>query len=422
MRLKRLLALLTVFVLLAAIAEAGTWYVYTPNGKTLNLRSPVNNAVIGNIPYGTLLETDDQLSTETAAFVTWGGKSGFVKWQFLVKDPPAPKNGQKTAAQPRPVTTPAPQALLPVDGEGAVTIQALGAYLEYYGSKTKAGQYSAIAYDTPVKLKVTADVGKNQKIDYWVIDGVRYDFKSHVPTSFTLDKAADNMIIEAVVKGAVSQTLISPEAIQQIRTGEQLLVKTIHAKLCHVRADLKGAGGWIKSFDFTNDYINRATKKAELGGQVTVDVKAVIPKGKKIAYWKFDDTRLDFDKNVTEMLVHTLNGSKTYEPVFGTTATNPPTREQPPATQYYTVTCHGCTFTGGGYTNATSGTVPAGTQIKATKSYSGEVGFWRVNGSDLGKKATPKVGMGSEFHYTRTTSISRTINKNTVIECLMIIN
>ena len=111
MKLSRLLALLLVFVLLAAGAQASTWYVYTSNGKTLNLRSPVNNAVIGNIPYGTQLEVDDLLSNQTAAYVNWAGKAGFVKWNFLVKDPPPSANGTKPAPMPnlepsRPKATP----------------------------------------------------------------------------------------------------------------------------------------------------------------------------------------------------------------------------------------------------------------------------------------------------------------------------
>ena len=126
------------------------------------------------------------------------------------------------------------------------------------------------------------------------------------------------------------------------------MINTIHAKLAHVRDDLKGAGGWMTTFNFTDDYMNKATKRIETGGRVTVRVKASIPKGKKISYWKFDDVKIDFDKNVTEMIVYNLNVSKTYEPVFGKskTTTNPPERDPEP--QYYAVECVDCTFSGGG--------------------------------------------------------------------------
>ena len=65
--------------------QAETWYVYTKNGKTLNLRDEYTNKVIGNIPYGTALEPDPGKSTEKAAYVTYKGISGFVKWEFLQK-------------------------------------------------------------------------------------------------------------------------------------------------------------------------------------------------------------------------------------------------------------------------------------------------------------------------------------------------
>ena len=431
MKLKRSLLVALSLLLLAVVvtAQADTWYVYTANGKSLNLRSPVNNAVIGNIPYGTKLETDDHYSTETAAFVTWGGKSGYVKWNFLVKDPPPSKNGKAPAATatPRPAGNAKPQTaeMLPTSGDGAITVQAFGAYIEYTGSKnTDKGKYSAISFDKSTKLNVTADLPAGKSIDYWVIDGVRYDFLPRVPTSFTLDNITDSVIVEAVAKSQSNETQLSPEIIQEIRTGETLIVNTIHARLCHIRANDTGAGGWLKTFNFTDDYTNRATKKIETGGQVTVRVKAQIPKDKKIAYWKFNDLHIDFNKTVSEMIVRTLYVSKTYEPVFGkvTKKTTTTTKEDP---QYYTVTCINCTFSGGGYTNAKSGEVLAGTEITVTnRTGSTEVASWRVNGSEVtraiqqivdGKKTPVRIPVTAN-------SIRRTINKNTKIECYGVIN
>ena len=416
--MKRILSILLIAVLalLSVSAQASTWYVATANKKTASLRDPATNAVVRNIPYGTALEVDDQRSNETSAYVTWGGKSGFVRRDQLSETPPA----DSAAAISDPNAAGQTQTMLPTAGSGAVTIQAIGAYLEYNSGKDK-GKYSAISYDTPVKLRVTANVPKGRSIDYWVIDGVRYDFKSKVPTSFTIDKAADNMIVEPVLKGGTSLTLLSLDAIRQTRTGLKLIVDTIHAKLAHVRDDLKGAGGWLTEFDFTDDYQNRATKKTEEGGQVTVRVRASVPKGKTISYWKFDDVRLDFDKNVTEMVVHTLNVSKTYEPVFGSTKKTE--RDEPPAEDvYYNVTCIKCRFSGGGYSGATSGKVKAGTRITVTADCSGS--GWKVNGSDVmevhnrivdGKKTPVK-------EYSTRASITREINKNTTIEALPPIN
>ena len=109
---RRAIALLLLLALLPLSgASAKTWYVYTENGLTLNLRSEVNNAVIEHIPYGTALVPDEDKSTELAAYVTYNGKSGYVRWTFLVDSPPPPKKKGAAAATPTLSPTPAPAAL-----------------------------------------------------------------------------------------------------------------------------------------------------------------------------------------------------------------------------------------------------------------------------------------------------------------------
>ena len=381
MKLKCLLICLMALLAVQLSAQADTYYVNTKNGKSLNLRSERNNAVIGNIPNGTMLETDDARSTENAAYVTYGGKSGFVKWGFLSKEPPAGMaSGRPT---PIPLPTAAPQTgLLPAGGEGDVTIQVYGAYIQYSGQNDK---YSSISYNTPVKVKVTADLPRGKTLAYWVIDGVRYDFKSKLPDSFVLSNAQDSMIIEAVPKGGVSQTAYTKEAIQQMRTGLPLIVSATHySRLCHVKADLKGAGGWIEEFDFTADYVNRATRRHETGGQVTVRVKATPPSGKKVTAWKFDDTELDFSTNVTEFVVHALNVSKHYQPVIGksTSSGKTSTSTSNQKKTMYHISCRGCEFSGGGYSGARNGDVAEGTQVTFRSDYAtGLISYWTINGS-----------------------------------------
>lgn len=489
--------LLTVLLLCAvATALAGTYYVYTQNGKGLNLRSPKDNKVIAVIPYGTRLETDDNLSTETSAYVTYAGKSGYAKWEFLIKDPPPAKGSNGKAPT---ITQPPAAQTLPMDGEGEITIEAIGASISYvfYG-----GYYSAVSYDIPQTLEIKAD----RKPEYWVINGVRYDFEDTVPDSFILSGARSSMTIEAVPKNSGSATLLSENDIQAMRTGETLIVDTIHAKLCHVRAKGSGAGGWITEFDFTDDYINRATNSWERGGQVTCRVRADIPNGKKISYWKFNEAKLDFNTNVTQFLVRTLNASMTYEPIFDgkiendtetsaqvtkrvtrepsgvytritptptmkniggviTRVTPTPTAHisRPPSTTStritptptlkmgnigdlisritptpspkrigtiyvtptpatlqrpsrpvanvttYTVSCSNCTFSGGGYTNATSGSVAAGTTITVTAR--GTVSAWYINGAH---KMLSRGGPAD----TRT-SFTMTVETNTNLSCVL---
>ena len=105
--MKRIILIAGIFTLVICLASASlaeTYYVYTENGKTLNLRSATDNRVIANIPYGTALEPDDELSTESAAYVTYKDESGYVKWKYLVKEKPAPR--KKNSATPAPTAVP----------------------------------------------------------------------------------------------------------------------------------------------------------------------------------------------------------------------------------------------------------------------------------------------------------------------------
>ena len=216
------------------------------------------------------------------------------------------------------------------------------------------------------------------------------------------------MLIEAVCKRQESQTLLSAEQIAERRTGEPLTVSAVHARLAHVRRDMTAGGGWMDSFDFTEDYVNRATKKREPGGQVSVRVKATVPKGKKLNYWKFDDARFDLGRQATEIVVRGLNVSRTYEAVLTGTAASG-------EIQYFTVSCSGCTFSGGGYSNASSGTVQSGTQI-TVRSSSG-VSRWSVNGSTLMATVTEDDGTKVSQPLTAST-ITRKIQRNTAILCV----
>ena len=430
--MKRFFALFLILALLVPVlpARAETWYVYTKNGKTLNLRDENTNKVIGNIPYGTALEPDSSKSTEKAAYVTYKGISGFVKWEFLQKD--KPKARARATATPRPNTSgtlyqggvTAPE----LDQQtGGFEITALGAYIQFAnGSNKGAGsKWETLRVTEQDNIVITADVPRGKKIDYWVINGVRYDFNEKVK-SIRLTKADADFAFEVVYTKSDSSTLISPQAIQEARTGETLLLKTIHAELCHLTPRDKGAGGWITAFDFTEDYVNRASGEQEDGGQVTARVKATIPKNQKVRGWKFNETELYPNSTVTHFIVRTLNTAMTYEPIFAkkSSSTKAPPVTDPPTHKavYYNVTCSGCTFSGGGYTNATSGKVLEGTKITVRTVYGGGVSSWTINGGTvyIARKRPGKAGVFRE--PSTKSSFTKTVNQNLAIVCIMKIN
>ena len=302
-------------------------------------------------------------------------------------------------------------------------VTAVGASVQYAtGSGRATGEkYASVPVNGDTNVYITADVPRGKKLAYWVINGVRYDF-NRVPKKFSIRHVTEALTIEAVYTS--STTLLSPEKIQEGRTGAQLWVRTIHAKLCHITARDKGAGGWMKEFNFTDDYKNLATGQRELGGQVTARVQAVIPKNKKISYWKFNNMEIDFDTNVTEFIVRTLNVSMVYEPIFASVKqkekTPDPVPDPDPQPVYYNVTCTNCSFSGGGYSKARSGKVLAGTRITVQSDFS-YVEEWTVNGSTVYIRRTPKKGVPS-IEPNQRSSISVTVNNDKNIVCRMQIN
>lgn len=212
----------------------------------------------------------------------------------------------------------------------ALALAAYGVNVEAFGN----------AIDTPYDFddmgSMDFSVTAKGSVEYWVINGSRYDFEP-VPTQIIITGLDYPLTIEAVAKGKKSETLLTEAEIQERRTGETLLVTSKNAQICHVKANGYGAGGWMNEFDFTKDFRNRATEKTEKGGRVTINVQARIPSGKKVSYWELNGVKWSFNRNVEEFAVKYLCQTMEYRAVFGNSkATDKPTKttapEQPTVT------------------------------------------------------------------------------------------
>ena len=219
----------------------------------------------------------------------------------------------------------------PVRKQSNTTIvQAYGATLQYLDAKGNgAGEtYTELdfseVYTNPVTgeecparqaaFKVTADSPHSSTIDYWVIDGVRYDFVNTVKY-ITVTGLTEDMTIEVVYKKGSSQTLKSENKIQEMRTSEELIVSCENAKMRHVKNASATAGDAFTEFDFTQSYTNKATGKTEKGGAVTVKVSANLS---KVDYWEFGTAKLVFSNNaVTYFFARNLDRSMKYVPHYG---------------------------------------------------------------------------------------------------------
>jgi hypothetical protein len=130
--------------------------------------------------------------------------------------------------------------------------------------------------------------------------------------------------------------------------------------------------------------------------KISVYVSAVIPKGYEIDYWLINNAKYYFNKAVTAFTVLDLNGTTVYEAVLKKTA----------AVATVSISCINARFTGGGYTNATSGTVPKGTKLTITGIVDiGNPTYWEINGtmsdSYFSKKTiTYTVNGNTTFKYT----------------------
>jgi hypothetical protein len=123
---------------------------------------------------------------------------------------------------------------------------------------------------------------------------------------------------------------------------------------------------------------------------ISIYVCAEVPGSYEIDYWLIGGVPYHFNKTVSSMKVYDLGAPETYEVVFKVDTVK--------------VTCTNCTFSGGGYKNATSGNVPKGTKITVTgKTAVANPVAWEINGN----LNTSYMGM---------TTITYTVNKNTTFK------
>lgn len=315
-----LTALLLALCLCVCTAAADTLWVRPDVESPLSLRDMNTNEVLTTIPANTPLEPDAARSTDLFACVTYGGYTGYVLWSYLTLTPP----DGAAAAQPAPSAQAAPET-----APGTFVLRVAGAYIQRAEKVNKgAGEEMSEMTVTPEdSVIVTARIPKGKKLDYWVFNGVRYDFLRTVKW-MRMTAFDRSWTLEAVYKDAPSETLRSEEEIQAARTGEPLVAEVVHGELCHIKQGTKGGGGWIRTFDFTSDYSNRATGAREQGGRLTAKIRPLIPKGKRVAGWKFDDTEIYPGVVVNDFVVRSLDTSMVYEPIFA--VRNDPAPERVP--------------------------------------------------------------------------------------------
>ena len=344
--MKRLISLLLCLLLLgsACTALADTLYVHSDEGAGVTLRHEVTNEALTVIPNGTALTPDINRSTDMFAYVTYNGFSGYLLWRYLWRNAPdgTPAQPQETEVPDVPQVTevPAPQPTevqtIPVPeapAEEGFTVQTVGAFVQVADKANQpiSDRWTMVRGGPELNLLITADVPAGQNVAAWIINGAFYAFNYEV-TVIRMTNLDRDYVIEAVTGAGTASTQPGAEAVQAGRDGHRLLMVTKNAQLCHVDQSGRGAGGWLREFDFTTDYVNRATGAHEAGGRLTARIKATVPRGKYVMGWKFDETRLYPNRWIDEFVVYEQFESITYEPIFGEDAGYDPPNWRPDPT------------------------------------------------------------------------------------------
>ncbi|NLI20102.1 MAG: SH3 domain-containing protein [Clostridiales bacterium] len=104
---KRMLALILILALSISLipavgALASTMYVYTSNGKSLNVRDypSKDGKVISSIPYGTAVDVDNDFVGSSWVHVYLSGVDGYCMSRYLVTYKPGPKPQPTKTATP----------------------------------------------------------------------------------------------------------------------------------------------------------------------------------------------------------------------------------------------------------------------------------------------------------------------------------
>lgn len=261
------------------------------------------------------------------------------------------------SAQATPAATDAPEPAAPADESGAL-VSAL---------HSSVNGETSLRADSGTELTAVADVPDGMAVDHWEVNGVEYYVDEKDTFTFS----------------------VNGDTVVDARLRPECKVTCINAQMQFLNSKNKPKGDAYTEFVFEEDYENPVTKETQSGGWITAYVSAVVPKGYEVDYWLINFVPYYFNRTVTAFTVYDLNEATVYEVVLkaenAPSSTPRPTlaptaaptsapAEEPKV--YYSVSCDWCTFSGGGYSGAASGSVPAGTVITVTPNGTAS-GFWR---------------------------------------------
>lgn len=165
---------------------------------------------------------------------------------------------------------------------------------------------------------ITAVIPKHAEIDYWLINGVKYQFPDNSIKKFRILDLNEATTIEPVFKGFAPTNLYPrPAAAQELE--KQVRPMMMHCINCWGQfMNLSGnpAGQEYTEFDFDQIYTNPVTLRKYPGGLLDIFISTKLPRGCMVDTWIINDVMYQFPVQVLKFRVMDLNEDTTYEVRF----------------------------------------------------------------------------------------------------------
>ena len=213
---------------------------------------------------------------------------------------PSPTPAPTEPPTPAPMTvipgyTPAPPVLRTMPVLDSADVVALNATLSANGS-TLIGNAATVLQGG----SVTVTAAQEQPVEYWVINGTRFDW---AVSSFTVSGMKGNVTAEAVYRRETPATL-------KKAAGGSKTVNAVGASMRFLNGAGNPQGGAFYTFDFSHDYLNLATNRVEKGGSITLCVTAA---AQNVRGWQVNGTF--FEVPMASFVVRDAADSLTFEAI-----------------------------------------------------------------------------------------------------------
>ena len=165
---------------------------------------------------------------------------------------------------------------------------------------------------------ITAVIPKKAQVDYWLINGVKYQFPANTITKFRILDLNEATTIEPVFKGKAPTNANARPAIAR-ELEKQVLPRMMHCINCWGQF-MNGAGNpsgqEYLEFNFDQAYTNPVTGQGLPGGLLDIFIATKAPRGQTVDSWIINKVTYQFPQHVVKFRVLGLDEDTTYEVRF----------------------------------------------------------------------------------------------------------